>query len=163
MTNDFPERDAERGSAGDISAPPPEGIDVVPGVRIPATELLVRGITGGGPGGQHVNRSATRVELRWNVRDSRALGEAQRARVMGKLSSRIDGDGFLRIVAGEYRSQQQNRRAALERLASTVARALVVAPSRKATRPTRSSVERRLDEKRKRSDTKQQRRRDHDD
>ena len=147
----------------DITVPAPEGIDVTPGVRIPATELLLRAITGSGPGGQHVNRSATRIELRWNVRTSRALGDAQRTRVMEKLSSRLDGEGFLRIVAGEYRSQQQNRRAALERLASTVARALVVPPSRKATRPTRSSVERRLDEKRKRSDTKQQRRGDHDD
>jgi len=152
-TNDLP----------DISTPAPEGIDVTPGVRIPASELLIRAMTGSGPGGQHVNRSATRIELRWNVRTSRALGETQRARVMAKLSSRLDGEGFLRIVAGEYRSQQQNRRAALERLATTVSRALVVNPSRKATRPTRSSVERRLDEKRKRSDTKQQRRGDHDD
>lgn len=147
----------------DLIAPAPEGIDVAPGVRIPATELLLRAITGSGPGGQHVNRSATRIELRWNVRTSRALRDAQRARVMAKLASRLDGDGFLRIVAGEYRSQQQNRRAALERLAGTVARALVVPPTRKATRPTRSSVERRLDEKRRRGDTKQQRRGDHDD
>ena len=147
----------------DVAAPAPEGIDIAPGVRIPATELLMRAITGSGPGGQHVNRSATRIELRWNVRTSRALRDAQRARVMAKLASRLDGDGFLRIVAGEYRSQQQNRRAALERLAHAVSRALIVPPSRKATKPTRSSVERRLDDKRRRGDTKQQRRGDHDD
>ena len=147
----------------DFDAPVPEGIDVAPGVRIPATELVLRAITGSGPGGQHVNRSATRIELRWNVRTTRALGAAQRARVLTKLASRLDGEGFLRIVAGEYRSQLQNRRAAFERLASAVSRALVVPPSRKATRPTRSSVERRLDEKRRRGDTKQQRRGDHDD
>ncbi len=146
-----------------LVAPAPEGLDIAPGVRVPATELMLRAITGSGPGGQHVNRSATRIELRWNVRTTRALGEAQRARVLAKLASRLDGEGFLRIVAGEYRSQQQNRRAALERLVHAVSRALIVPPSRKATRPTRSSVERRLDEKRRRSDTKQQRRGDHDD
>ncbi len=138
------------------------GIDIAPGVRIPETELLLRAITGSGPGGQHVNRSATRIELRWNVRMSRALNDAQRARVMQKLASRLDSEGMLRIVAGEYRSQQQNRRAAIERLISVVSRALVVPPSRKATRPTRASVERRLDDKRRRADTKQDRRGERD-
>ena len=142
---------------------PPTGVEVTPSVRIPHGELLLRAITGSGPGGQHVNRSATRIELRWNVRLSRALTESQRAHVMGKLASRLDSDGLLRIVAGEFRSQQQNRRAAFERLVTVVARALVVPPSRKSTRPTRASVERRLDNKRKRADTKQDRRRGHDD
>jgi len=144
-------------------APPePEGLDVAPGVRIPSGELLIRAITGSGPGGQHVNRSATRIELRWNVRSSRALSADQRARLSARLASRLDHEGFVRIVAGEYRSQQQNRRAALDRLATIVSRALVVAPTRKATRPTRSSVEKRLNDKRRRADTKQQRRRDAD-
>ena len=147
---------------GDVRHPT-TGIDVAPGVRIPETELLVRAITGSGPGGQHVNRSATRIELRWNVRTSRALNEVQRARVMTKLASRLDRDGMMRIVAGEFRSQQQNRRAAFERLTAVVGRALVVPPSRKATRPTRASVERRLDDKRRRADTKQDRRGSHDD
>ncbi len=140
----------------------PAGLDIASGVRIPSGELLVRAITGSGPGGQHVNRSATRIELRWNARTSRGLTAEQRARVCSRLSSRLDGDGFVRIVAGEYRSQLQNRRAAMERLASIVARALIVAPTRKATRPTRGSVEKRLNEKRRRADTKQQRRRDPD-
>ncbi len=139
------------------------GLDVAPGVRIPEAELLVRAITGSGPGGQHVNRSATRIELRWNVRTSFALNEVQRTRVMAKLASRLDSDGMMRIVAGEFRSQQQNRRAAFARLSAVVGRALVVPPSRKATRPTRASVERRLDDKRRRADTKQDRRRGHDD
>ena len=136
------------------------GLEVTSNVRVPEAELLVRAITGSGPGGQHVNRSATRIELRWNVHTSKALTDAQRQRVMTKLASRIDGDGYVRIVAGEYRSQQQNRRAARERLAAVLARALVVAPTRKATRPTRASVERRLTEKRRRSDTKDRRRQD---
>jgi ribosome-associated protein len=82
--------------------------------------------------------------------------------VLTKLATRLDAEGTIRIVAGEYRSQQQNRRAAVERLAHLVARALIVAPPRRATRPTRASVERRLDTKRQRSDTKQQRRRQPD-
>jgi ribosome-associated protein len=138
--------------------PEPEALAVAPGVRIPVSEIELRGITGGGPGGQHVNRSATRVELRWNLRASSALTEPQRSRVSQKLGTRLDGDGTIRIVAGEYRSQLQNRRAALERLASILARALVVQAPRKATRPTRASVERRLDEKKKRGDTKRGRR-----
>lgn len=141
----------------------PVGLDVAPGVRIPASELMVRAVSASGPGGQHVNRSATRIELRWNVRTTRALHAEQRERVVGKLASRLDADGWIRIVAGEYRSQLQNRRAALDRLAALVGRALIVPRTRKASKPTRASVARRLDEKRKRADTKQQRRRDHDD
>ncbi len=139
-----------------------EALVVAPGVVIAAQELEVRAITGSGPGGQHVNRSATRIELRWNVQHSRALREDQRTRVLTKLATRLDAEGTIRIVAGEYRSQQQNRRAAVERLAHLVARALIVAPPRRATRPTRASVERRLDTKRQRSDTKKQRRRQPD-
>jgi ribosome-associated protein len=138
--------------------PEPEAITVAAGVRIPVQEIELRGITGSGPGGQHVNRSATRVALRWNVRTTRALRDEQRTRVMQKLGARLDADGTLRIVAGEYRSQLQNRRAALERLVALISRALVVQAPRKPTRPTRGSVERRLDEKRQRSDTKRTRR-----
>ncbi|HYW32926.1 MAG TPA: alternative ribosome rescue aminoacyl-tRNA hydrolase ArfB [Gemmatimonas sp.] len=143
--------------------PEPEAIVVAPGVRIPVAEVELRGITGGGPGGQHVNRSATRVALRWNLRATRALSAEQRTRLVEKLGSRLDADGTLRIVAGEYRSQLQNRRAAIERLVALLARALVVQPKRKATRPTHGSIERRLDAKRQRSDTKRGRRFDADD
>ncbi len=140
-----------------------DDLDVVAGVRIPAAELRLRAINASGPGGQHVNKSATRIELVWNVRTTRALRDDQRARVLLKLASRLDSDGYVRVVAGEFRSQTQNRRAARERLAALLARALIIAPPRRATKPTRSSVERRLTEKKKRGDTKQQRRRDHDD
>jgi ribosome-associated protein len=135
-----------------------DALSIAPGVQIPMTELDLRAISGGGPGGQHVNKSATRVALQWNVRDTRALSEEQRARVMDKLASRLDTDGALRIVAGEFRSQQQNRRSALERLQQLVARALVVQRPRRATRPTRGSVEQRLSEKKRRGETKRQRR-----
>ncbi len=142
----------------DTLAPEPQAIEVAPGVRIPVQEVELRGITGSGPGGQHVNRSATRVALRWNVATTRALRDEQRTRVMQKLGTRLDSDGTLRIVAGEYRSQLQNRRAALERLVAIVARALVVQAPRKATKPTRGSVQRRLEEKKQRSEVKRGRR-----
>lgn len=140
-----------------------EGIDVSPGVRIPATELMVSAISGGGPGGQHVNKSATRIVVQWNVRRTRALRDDQRERVLLKLASRLDTDGCIRIVAGEYRSQLQNRRAAFDRLQQLVARALVVPRVRKATKPTYGSVQERLTSKKQRSNTKQQRRRPIDD
>jgi ribosome-associated protein len=140
-----------------------DGIVVTSGVYIPAAELQLSAISGGGPGGQHVNRSATRVALQWNVRMTRALRDDQRERVLTKLASRLDTDGVIRIVAGEYRSQQQNRRAALERLQQLVARALVVPRPRRATKPTFGSVQERLSGKRQRSQTKQQRRRPIDD
>jgi ribosome-associated protein len=140
-----------------------DGLEITPSVRIPMGEIALRAISGGGPGGQHVNKSATRVDLQWNVRTSSALSEEQRARVLQKLASRVDGEGRVRIVAGEFRSQQQNRRAALERLQQMIARALVVLRTRKATRPSRGAVQDRLNEKKRRSDTKQQRRRGGDD
>jgi ribosome-associated protein len=135
------------------------GVVVTPHVTIPYSELQVQAISGSGPGGQHVNRSATRIALSWSVRHTRALDEAQRARVAGVLGSRLDSEGFIRIVAGEFRSQLQNRAAAMERLAHVVARALIVPKSRKATRPTRASVERRIDAKKMRSKTKRDRNR----
>lgn len=138
-------------------------IIVAPGVRIPLAEVELRAISGGGPGGQHVNKSATRIALQWNVQTTGALRDEQKTRVLDKLASRLDGVGAIRIVAGEFRSQQQNKRAALDRLRQLVARALIVPRARKATRPTRGSVEQRLTDKRQRGQTKQQRRRDHDD
>jgi ribosome-associated protein len=134
-----------------------DGVIVTPHVTIPYSELQLQAISGSGPGGQHVNRSATRIALSWNVRLTRALDEVQRQRVLGVLGSRLDSEGAIRIVAGEYRSQLQNRSAALERLAHLVARALVVPKLRKATKPTRGSVQRRLDEKRQRSHIKRER------
>ncbi|MBY0491265.1 MAG: aminoacyl-tRNA hydrolase [Gemmatimonadaceae bacterium] len=140
-----------------------DALEITPQVRIPMTEIVLTAISGGGPGGQHVNKSATRIALQWNVRTSLALREEQRERLLQQLASRLDTEGQLRIVAGEYRSQQQNRRAALERLQQLVARALVVPRVRRATKPSRGAVQERLTDKRKRAETKRQRRRDHDD
>ena len=146
-----------------MPGPSDEALDVAPGVRIPLHEIMVQAISGGGPGGQHVNKSATRIALQWNVRTTRALREDQRERALAKLGSRLDSDGAVRIVAGEYRSQQQNRRAALERLQELVARALLVPRVRRATKPTRGSIEQRLTSKKRQGARKQERRRDFDD
>ena len=148
-----------------VPAPTPadDAIVVNARVRIPRTELDVRATRAGGPGGQHVNTSSTRIELRWNVRTTQALDEERRARVLEKLAGRLDGEGAIRIVASEHRSQRQNREAAEARLAMLVRDALVVPKVRRATRPTRSSVRERLDTKRKAGEKKRQRRERFDD
>ncbi|HEY9448388.1 MAG TPA: alternative ribosome rescue aminoacyl-tRNA hydrolase ArfB [Gemmatimonadaceae bacterium] len=123
-------------------------------VSIPSTELVFRATRSGGPGGQHVNTSSTRVELLWNVRSTRALGEEDRERVEARLASRMDADGFVRIVSSESRSQLRNRESAEARLADLVRRALVVPRKRVPTKPSRGAKEARLAEKRKRGEKK---------
>jgi ribosome-associated protein len=137
-----------------------DDLSVRDGVVIPRDELTIRATRAGGPGGQHVNTSATRIEVVWNVARTRALTEDQRRLVLSRLAPRVDADGDLRVVAADSRSQRQNRTAAESRLAAIVARALVVPKRRRPTRPTAASVRQRLDAKRRRADTKQQRRRD---
>jgi len=127
-------------------------------LAIPRSELLYRASRAGGAGGQHVNTSSTRIELLWNVRQTQALDPAQRSRVEAKLASRLDGDGWLRVVSSARRSQGQNREAAEERLITLIRGALVVPKRRKATKPSRGAKEARLAEKKKRGDTKRQRR-----
>lgn len=127
-------------------------------LAIPRAELVYRASRAGGAGGQHVNTSSTRIELLWNVRQTQALDAEQRARVEAKLASRLDGDGWLRVVSSARRSQGQNREAAEERLITLIRGALVVPKRRKATKPSRGAKEARLAEKKKRGDTKRQRR-----
>jgi ribosome-associated protein len=133
------------------------------GVRIPRTELSYRATRSGGPGGQHVNTTATRVELTWNVIASPALDDAQRARVLERLGTRIDGNGVLRLVSDARRSQLRNREAVTERLRTLVAAALHEPKPRRPTRPTAASKEERLAGKRRRSEAKRRRGRVDDD
>lgn len=123
-------------------------------VWIPRAELRFRATRSGGPGGQHVNTSSTRVELEWEVDASPSLSDEERARVRERLANRIDGSGVLRIAASEHRSQHRNREAAVERFQQLLIEALHVPKRRKATRPTRASREQRLGAKRRRSRTK---------
>jgi ribosome-associated protein len=131
---------------------------VSPGVAIPRRELDAKASRAGGPGGQHVNTSSTRVEVTWNVRRTSALTDAQRVRVLERLAARLDSEGFVRVVASDTRSQTQNRALAEERLAAFVARALVVPKVRRATKPSRGAKAARLDEKRKAGEKKASRR-----
>jgi ribosome-associated protein len=141
------------------SSAPTEGALVVnERVAIPRSEFEYRASRSGGPGGQHVNTSSTRIELLWDFATSRALDDAARARLAEKLAARLDADGKVRVVASDRRSQQQNRVAAEERLADLVRRALVVPKPRKKTKPSRAAKEKRLAEKRHHSERKRRRR-----
>src|SRR5687768_18279451 len=138
-----------------------EGVlEVSEGLAIPRWELEVRASRAGGAGGQHVNTSSTRIEILWNVRTSTALDEETRARLVEKLATRIDGEGVIRVVASDRRSQRQNRESAEERLAELVRKALVIPKKRRATKPSRASKERRISEKKRRGETKAARRKD---
>ena len=138
---------------------PGDGIVINGRLTIPKAELTYRASRAGGPGGQHVNTSSTRVELLWNPGQSTVLDDATRTRLVERLAARLDGEGMIRIVASENRSQLKNRQAAAERLAELVRQALVVPKKRKATKPSRGAKEARLGEKKQRSEKKAQRRR----
>ena len=135
-----------------------DGIRVNEQVVIPRDELVARATRSGGAGGQHVNTSSTRIELVWNVQASRALTDEQRERVLQKLSSRLDGDRNLRVVASDRRSQRQNRESAESRMAELVREALVVPKKRRPTKPSRAAKQARLDSKRRLSEKKRERR-----
>jgi ribosome-associated protein len=137
-------------------------LEVSDGLAIPRSELEYRASRAGGAGGQHVNTSSTRIELLWNVARTTVLDDERRARVATRLATRIDGEGWLRVVSSARRSQQQNREAAEARLVELVRGALVVQKRRRPTRPTRASQEERIRDKKKRSETKRRRRDDAD-
>lgn len=130
-----------------------EDLTVRPGLVIPAAELDERFSTSGGPGGQHANKTATRVELRFDIAGSSALSEHQRDR----LTERFGGE--VRVVVDDERSQLRNRALARERLAGRMRNALAPVRSRRPTRPTKGSTRRRLEAKRQRGETKRDRRR----
>lgn len=139
-------------------------LTVTDAVRIPRTELEYRASRSGGPGGQHVNTSSTRVEVWWDVAGSRALDEPQRTRLLQRLATRLDGSGRLRLVSGTSRSQAQNKAEVTERLVDVVARALHMPKPRKRTRPSPAAKAARAEAKRRRSGVKESRRRvDRDD
>ncbi|MFI5227998.1 MAG: alternative ribosome rescue aminoacyl-tRNA hydrolase ArfB [Gemmatimonadales bacterium] len=137
-------------------------LNVTPRLAIPRTELHYRASRSGGPGGQHVNTSSTRIELLWDLTGSRVVTDEERERLRAKLAARLDADGMVRVVASDRRSQQQNRQAADERLARLIKHALHVPKVRRPTKPTRAAKERRLTEKKKRGERKRERRVDDD-
>jgi ribosome-associated protein len=140
-------------------APPPSGkvLAVNDSLSIPRNELDVRVSRSSGAGGQHVNKTSSRVEIFWNIPGSRALTDEQRARLLDKLSSRLTTEGSIRVVASDMRSQSRNRDLAEERLAELVRRALAVPRKRKPTKPTRAAKEARLESKKLHSNKKRTR------
>ncbi len=128
------------------------------GVVIPARELVWRFSRAGGPGGQGVNTTDSRVQLMFDVATSPSLPEHLRSRALARLQARLQ-DGVLTITAAEHRSQLQNRRAAERRLADQLREAIAPPPrTRRPTKPSRAATERRLKEKKSRGMTKRLRR-----
>ena len=121
---------------------------------IPEAELEFRASRAGGPGGQHVNKASTRIEVLWNVVQSPSLNETRRQRILERLAARIDSEGVLRVVAAERRSQLQNRLAAIARLQALVDGALHEPKVRRPTRVPRAVKERRIAGKQRRGQIK---------
>jgi ribosome-associated protein len=127
---------------------------IVPGIEIPDRDLEIRFVRASGPGGQNVNKVASAVQLRFDLLNSAALDERVKARLRALAGQRLNDDGSVLIIARRHRTQEQNRRDALERLADLVRRASIEPRTRHATKPTRASKERRLEHKRVRKKTK---------
>jgi ribosome-associated protein len=132
-------------------------LDITPDLRLPLSELDYQASRSGGPGGQHVNTSSTRIEVWWDVARSPSLSEEQRAQLLERLRTRLDSSGHLRLVSSASRSQLRNREDVTERLRSVVASALAVRKKRKPTRPSRAAKAARLEAKRRRALTKERR------
>lgn len=129
-------------------------IEIGTRVRLPRAELSFRATRAGGPGGQHVNTSSTRVELWWNLEQSPALTDAQRSLARTRLAGRLDAAGWLRLVESGSRSQLRNKEAVTERFAALLLQALRPPKVRKPTRVPKAQKARRLESKRSRAAVK---------
>ena len=143
---------------------PPKPVDdgsipIRSGVAVPRHELTYRATRSGGPGGQHVNTSSTRVELTWSVATSRALSPELRARALTRLASRLDGRNVLRLVSDRTRSQLQNKEDVTERFVAVLRAALTLPKARRATKVSKGIKAKRLDAKKRHSAKKADRRR----
>ena len=136
-----------------------EVVRVTPEVTVPMAELEFRASRASGPGGQGVNTTDSRVELRFDLAGSPSLPPEAKERALRRLGPRLDSGGVLRVVAQAQRSQLANRRAAMERFAELLAAALYTPRPRRPTRPTRAAAARRVETKRRRSATKRLRER----
>ncbi|MBA3403451.1 MAG: aminoacyl-tRNA hydrolase [Gemmatimonadaceae bacterium] len=148
------------GSPADSLASAPTNVLVISDqLSIPRAELDVKASRSSGAGGQHVNKTASRVEIAWNVATSSSLTDEQRQLLSQRLASRLSAEGSIRVVASDTRSQLRNREHAESRLIEMVRRGLTVPKRRKATRRPRGANEARLTVKKKHSDKKRERQR----
>jgi len=132
-------------------------LEVTPNVTIADSELSFAFVRASGPGGQNVNKVSSAVQLRFDMAGSTALSEPAKNRLRALAGRRLTDDDAILIIARNQRSQEHNRREALERLADLIRRALVPPKPRKATKPTHASRERRLEHKSRQQQTKQRR------
>jgi ribosome-associated protein len=133
-------------------------IRISPNLQIDESELRITFVANAGPGGQNVNKLATRAVLQFDVATSPSLTDPMRERLLNKLSSRISREGILRVTAGQHRTQLANRRMAIARFSDLLAGALKDRPPRTPTKPTRASRKRRRDAKVRQSTQKRLRR-----
>jgi ribosome-associated protein len=132
-----------------------DDLEIDESLVIPAGELTFEASRSSGPGGQHVNKSSTKITVAFDIDASAALSDTQKDRLRSKLASRLSGEAVLRVSSQRTRSQLSNREDALTKLATLVRKALEQDKPRKRTRPSRVSREKRLEEKKRRSEVKQ--------
>jgi ribosome-associated protein len=132
-------------------------------ITIPAGELATRASRSGGPGGQHANKTSSRVTLEWNVEESSVLSNIQRLRILRNLAHRITDAGILAVSVDESRSQHQNKDIARERLTKLILDALKVQKVRVGTKPSKSAKRRRVDAKKQVGEKKKMRVKPHHD
>lgn len=132
-------------------------VHVKNGITIPEHELEITASRSGGAGGQHVNKTSTRITLRWNVKTTAALNDEQKQRVLENLASRLTSDGDLIIHNSESRSQQQNKERALAQLGSIIRKALYVPKKRMKTRVPKQAKKARVESKRRHGEIKKMR------
>ena len=133
-------------------------VRVRPGLVLPASAIAIRFSRSGGPGGQNVNKVETKAEVLFDLAGTTLLGPADRARAMARLASRLTKEGVLAVACDRTRHRERNLREALERMGELLRAAILPPRPRRPTRPTRASKERRLEEKRRRSARKRDRR-----